>query len=88
MLTVDPFFESLTKITEKPKKEAIPYLSQALDNDNWLVRWLAVQLLGALGPVAQDSVPVLEAEVEDDPKVFARYAAGEALKSIGHEHER
>ena len=80
----NPYFESLTKITEKAKRAAIPYLSEQLGNDNWNLRWQAARVLGALGSNAKDSVPVLRAMTEDSNS-FVRYAAGEALERIGHE---
>ncbi len=87
MLTIDPFFESLTRITEREKKSAVPYLSEELENDNWHVRWLAVRLLGALGSDAEDSVSVLKSKLEDSNS-FVRYAAAEARWSIGRYYEQ
>ncbi len=87
MLTIDPFFESLTRITEREKKSAVPYLSEELENDNWHVRWLAVRLLGALGSDAEDSVSGLKSKLEDSNS-FVRYAAAEARWSIGRYYEQ
>ncbi len=87
MLAIDPYFESLNKITEKAEKEAIPLLTHGLQSDSWHLRWQAARLLDALGTDARESVPVLKAKLED-PNSFVRHAAAEALKSIGHENGR
>ena len=84
VLTMDSFFESLIKITEKAKKEAIPDLTRAQQSDDWHIRWQAARLLGALGPHAKDSIPVLKTKSED-VNALVRYAATEALNKIGHE---
>ena len=55
-----PYWQSLTKITQREKKAAVPYLLHELDGDDWRIRWLAVRLLGSLGPDAEDAVPVLK----------------------------
>ena len=87
MLAIDPFFESLTKIAENSKKEAIPHLTRALQSDDWHVRWQAAQLLGALGSDAKDSMQLLKTKLEDSNS-FVRYAAAEARWSIGRYYEQ
>ncbi len=64
MLTIGPYSLSLTRITEREKKAAVPYLSEELEN-YWIVRWLAVRLLGRLGSDAEDAMPVLETKTKD-----------------------
>ena len=86
-LTDNPHFEALTKIVEREKRAAVPHLAERLKGDKWLVRWHAARLLGVLGPDAEDSVQMLKTKLEDSNS-FVRYAAAEALKSIGHDDEQ
>lgn len=83
----NPYFESVERIALRTRKEAVVCLSEQLGSVNWHIRWQAVTLLGTLGRDAEDSVPDLKATLEDSNS-FVRYAAAEALKSIGHDDER
>ena len=82
-----PYWWSLTTITQREKKAAVPYLLHELDGDDWRIRWLAVRLLGSLGPDAEDAVPVLKTKTED-PNSFVRYAALRALRALHASGER
>ena len=86
-LAVRPYSRSLRRIVEREKAASVPYLLQALESDNWHLRWLAVTFLGTLGSDAKDAVPDLEGKLEDSNS-FVHCAAAEALKSIGHDDER
>ncbi len=87
VLAVDPFFESLSEITKRAKKKAVPCLSEQLGNDDWNIRWQAARLLGLLGSDAKHAVQVLKTKSEDF-NALVQYAATEALKSIGHDDEQ
>ena len=84
MLMFSPYSLSLRRITERETKAAVPHLLQELESDDWHARWMAVRLLGSLDPHAEDAVPGLETKTKDSNS-FVRYAAAEALKTIGHE---
>ena len=45
--------------------EAVPTLVKALQEGNAAVRLLAAQVLGEIGPAAQEAVPALEAALPD-----------------------
>jgi len=62
--------------------EAVPEIMRALQDDQALHRYLAVEALGAIGPQAASAVPVLTRMLTDDDAVV-RASAAEALAVIG-----
>ena len=82
-----PYWWSLTTITQREKKAAVPYLLHELDGDDWRIRWLAVRLLGSLGPDAEDAVPVLKTKTRGS-NAFVRHEVAKVVESIGHDDEQ
>lgn len=67
-----------------PAKAAVPFLAQALDNQDKEARSAAAEALGKIGPEAKAVIPALERLLEDGrPEV--RCSAAEALGSIDTE---
>ena len=71
VLQIDP-----TKVDE-----LLPILVEALESDDCVIQCQSVWLLGQLGELAREAVPVLKRMV-DDENSFIRREAREALKEI------
>lgn len=61
---------------------ATPDLIRSLDDDDARTRRIAAELLGRIGPDAQEAVPALIASLEDESPIV-RKAAAKALGEIG-----
>ena len=60
---------------------ALPPLTEALADRNWLVRLHAAEALGLMGPTARDAVPQLQRLLDDERK-YVRNVAREAIERI------
>ena len=63
---------------------AVPFLIEALKNENRQVRWRAASALGEIGAEAASAVPALIVRLEDEDEYIRRIAA-HALGKIGPE---
>ena len=65
------------------RKAAVPALIKAAKNGSYRVRIGAMQVLAAIGPGAQDAIPVLIEQLRDKSDYRTTFVAADALGNIG-----
>ncbi len=67
-------YQALVQIATRSSPAALPHLERELENENWLIRWVAIHILKELRAQAESAAGVV-AEAARDDNAHVRHAA-------------